>query len=64
MAMTTLFFTAMHPLILSVDGTDQHGGGLLSDADLNISLALPKELGADGVVIWVLTFFLLSSDSP
>ena len=30
----------------------QHGGGLLSDADLNTSIALPKELGADGVVIW------------
>ena len=25
---------------------------LLSDVDLNISLALPKQLGASGVVIW------------
>ena len=41
-------------LILCVaPGADQHGdGGLLSDADLNASLALPKALGADGVVIW------------
>jgi hyaluronoglucosaminidase len=27
-------------------------GVLLSDADLNTSLALPSELGADGVVLW------------
>lgn len=41
------------PALLLAAPADQHGdGGLLSDADLNASLALPKVLGADGVVIW------------